>query len=86
LPYAHILNNAVGGGDPQVRPEVESFELQPGDVVLLCTDGLTGMVTEEEIADILADAPSAAEACARLVARANQAGGRDNITPVVARY
>ena len=60
---------------------------EPGqDQVLLCSDGLTGMLTDDEINKILHTEVEPEEACRQLVARANEAGGRDNITAVVADF
>lgn len=53
-------------------------------MILLCSDGLTDMVSDERIADILEQEREPREACERLVAEANEAGGRDNITAIVA--
>ncbi|HTM21493.1 MAG TPA: protein phosphatase 2C domain-containing protein [Kofleriaceae bacterium] len=85
-PYAHILSNAVGGSDDDVRPEVAAFDLAPGDTILLCTDGLHGQVSDAEIAAVLGRAPEASAACAELIRRANADRGRDNVTAIVARY
>jgi protein phosphatase len=65
---------------------VDTFEVEaaPGDRLLLCSDGLTGMVADRDIERILGTAPSAAEAVDRLIEAANDAGGQDNITVVVA--
>ena len=62
-----------------------TFPARDGDVFLLCSDGLTTMVGEEEIAEILADARSLRTAVNRLIEAANQRGGRDNITAVAFR-
>jgi serine/threonine protein phosphatase PrpC len=82
----HILTDAVGapGGHPLV--EVERFELLDGDCVLLCTNGLTDMLDEASIAEVLAHRRSPDEQCAALVEQANRAGGGDNITVVLAEY
>jgi PPM family protein phosphatase len=85
-PYAHILSNAVGGGDTNVRPEVATQDLTRGDTILLCTDGLHGQVTDPEIATVLLRAPDARAACHELIRRANAGRGRDNVTAIVARY
>jgi PPM family protein phosphatase len=62
-----------------------TYRAQPDDVFLLCSDGLTTMVTDERIAEVLASSASLREAADRLVAEANEAGGRDNITIVAFR-
>ena len=82
----HILTDALGasGGEPQV--EVEQFRLLNGDCVMLCTNGLTDMVNDERIAEVLALRRQPEEQCDILTDLANQAGGADNITVVVAQY
>lgn len=71
-----------------VKPEVEidqfSETVQDGDALLLCTDGLTGLVTDPEIAEIV-EHYSPQESVQRLIQRANEQGGPDNITAIVAR-
>jgi protein phosphatase len=64
-------------------PAVRHVDLQPGDRLLLCTDGLTRMVSESEIRRVLHARRSPRQVCRRLVSSANTAGGRDNITVVV---
>ena len=84
--FRHVVTNVVGGGEPGVRAEVRRMRLEPGDIVLLCTDGLTGQVTDQEIGAVLHQAPDPRVACEQLVQVANARGGQDNITVVVARY
>jgi protein phosphatase len=84
--WSHVVTNAVGGGSPDVTAEVHKVGLLPRDVLLLCSDGLTGMVSEADVARVLCDEPDPEAACRRLVDRANGAGGRDNVTVVVARF
>jgi PPM family protein phosphatase len=83
---SHILTDAVGarGGHPMV--EVERFRLQNGDQVLLCTNGLTDMLSEDQIAEVLALRRAPRDQCAALTDLANQHGGKDNITIVIAQY
>ncbi|MEJ7590028.1 MAG: PP2C family serine/threonine-protein phosphatase [Planctomycetaceae bacterium] len=82
----HVITNAVGGTSANLKVEVHKLPLEAGDRVLLCSDGLTGMLTDDEINQTLLDADEPAEACRQLVLRANEAGGRDNITAVVADF
>jgi protein phosphatase len=82
----HMLVNAVGGSEDEVHVDVERVRLANGDRVLLCSDGLTDAVDDEEIRELLANAATAAAGCEGLVARALAGGGRDNITVIVAIY
>ncbi len=81
-----ILWNAIGGGESELRPQIIQLELLAGDSILLCSDGLTNEVTDDEIADVLRSPVDAAGACRALVERANASGGRDNATVVAARF
>lgn len=85
-PYSHVLTNAVGAGSQELFAEVRRVEMVPGDRILLCTDGLTGHVEDEEVSAALAWASPSGEIATRLVALANDRGGQDNITVVVARF
>jgi serine/threonine protein phosphatase PrpC len=84
-PYRHILTRCLGLA---AQVEVEAYdplELLPGDVLILCSDGLSEHVAPDEFVDILDEQPSQAAADA-LVALANERGGTDNISVVVARF
>ena len=81
----HVLTNFVGGPSSGVEPEIHTVQLQDNDTLLLCSDGLTDMVTDERIAQVLERAPTAESAAKALVDQALEAGGRDNITVVLAR-
>jgi protein phosphatase len=85
-PWRHLVTNAVGGDTPEVKVEVHKVHLQPGDVVLLCSDGLTTMVTEQEVHRTLMTEADPERACRHLVQSANEAGGKDNTTVIVARF
>jgi protein phosphatase len=84
--YRHVVTNILGGTEAGVRVDVQRADLEPGDVVLLCSDGLTDMLPDDWIAATLAAEHEPQSACERLVAEANARGGRDNITAVVARF
>jgi len=64
-------------------PEVKQIILKSGDRLLLCTDGLTGMIPEKEISALLGEKENPKKALKKLIARANEAGGDDNITGVL---
>jgi protein phosphatase len=81
----HLLTRCFGARTPNARPDVYHLRLQAGDQLLLCTDGLSDMVSLERIAKCLDDSPSAQTACESLVGLALAAGGKDNITVVLAR-
>ena len=80
-PKRHIITRALGS-DKTVRPDIFSVELNPNDRVLLCTDGLTGVMDDRGIL-VSARAPKPALACSKLVEAANAGGGPDNITVVI---
>ena len=82
----HVLTAAIGSTGEPVDPQVQRLYLNHNDQILLCTDGLTGMVPDEVIASTLREASSASEACQTLVDLALKAGGVDNVTIVLARY
>lgn len=83
-PFRSVITRAVGTQKSVMEDAVE-IEARPGDVFLLCTDGLTREVSEEEIADVLRAEADLDAAAARLVDAANEAGGRDNVTCVLVR-
>jgi protein phosphatase len=68
---------------PPARPDVRALDLRPGDRILLCSDGLHGLVDDATLAAILTDYPDPAAACQALIDAANRAGGPDNITALV---
>ena len=82
--FRNIITRAVGI-EPTLEAEVVDAEIRPGDTLLLCTDGLSNMVEEADIARTLAQSASPQNAADRLVGMANKNGGKDNITAVVAR-
>ena len=82
----HVITNVVGGPHPGVKVEARAFQIQAGDRLLLCSDGLTEMLTSDMIIAALNEDTAPERAARALVAQANDLGGRDNITIVVARF
>ena len=83
-PQRSIITRALGP-EREVEVDTMTYRARPGDVYLLCSDGLTTMVREDRIAATLADTESLDDAVSSLVREANEAGGRDNITVVAFR-
>jgi PPM family protein phosphatase len=83
-PQRSIITRALGP-EPEVEVDTFSYPMRGGDVLLLCSDGLTSMVSEDRVAEIIRDAGTLDEAANRLIDEANEAGGRDNITVVLSR-
>jgi serine/threonine protein phosphatase PrpC len=83
-PQRSVITRALGI-EPIVEIDTWTYPLRPGDVVLLCSDGLTSMLSEQRVQQLLLEAADLAEAGDRLIAEANAAGGRDNITVVLFR-
>ena len=81
-PQRSIITRALGP-EPEVEVDVHSVPSEPGDVFMLCSDGLTTMVDDERIRDLIVSSPSLDAATRSLVEEANRAGGRDNITVVL---
>jgi protein phosphatase len=83
-PQRSVILRAVGV-EPTVEVDILHHELEPDDIYLACSDGLTGMVRDEVITETLGMFPSLAEAAEMLIELANAAGGRDNITVALFR-
>ncbi|WP_437281033.1 Stp1/IreP family PP2C-type Ser/Thr phosphatase [Sorangium sp. So ce375] len=83
--HNNIILQALGTAD-SVQVDLTFVELRRGDTLMLCSDGLSGMVRNEEIREVLRTVDDPIEACKVLTDRANQAGGHDNITVVVAKF
>lgn len=84
-PFRSVITRAIGT-QQAVSEEMQELETQPGDIFLLCSDGLTREVQEDRIAGILSSAEAGLEdAAQRLVQAANEAGGHDNVTCVLVR-
>jgi protein phosphatase len=81
-PWRNVVTRALSGGeDPEV--DVKEVQLQPGDRLLLCSDGLSSVVPDDRIEEILRAQPVPTEACQALVDEANGAGGPDNVTTLI---
>ncbi|HEX8317379.1 PP2C family serine/threonine-protein phosphatase [Longimicrobium sp.] len=80
---SHILTRALGTGPFDVPPDLLGGELRPGDLLMLCSDGLTGMLSDRQLGRILSIPSTPEEHVERLIRAANARGGRDNITAVV---
>ncbi len=81
----NIILQALGP-DPKVRVVLSTEELRRNDVLVVCSDGLSGLVKKEEIAERVAAEPDLALVCSQLIELANERGGPDNITVVAARF
>ncbi len=84
-PQRSVITRAIGVGD-DIEVDTISLDLAAHDVLLLCSDGLTGVVDDDELAEELSGADDPEAVVARLIERANDGGGPDNITVVVLRY
>ena len=84
-PYQHVLLSAIGIDD-ELDAVVYRHRLTTGDRLLLCTDGVNAYIDDEEIGQVLSADMNSEEICKQIISRANERGGRDNITTVVARF
>mgnify|MGYP001231950985 CR=1 FL=1 len=85
FPHKNVIVRALGMKDT-VQVDVSRIDPQDGDVFLLCSDGLSGMVTDQAICDVLKQQKDLQAACAQLIDLANANGGNDNVTCVLARW
>jgi protein phosphatase len=84
-PLRNVITRALGGA-LQVSPDASEVASKPGDVYLLCSDGLTGMLPEEEILRVVNENSDDLErACQELIDRANERGGLDNVTAILVK-
>ena len=82
----NVLTNCLGGSAEDVDVDFSHCRLQDRDQLLFCTDGLSEMVPDEEIATTLAQSTGPQEACQALVDLALEHGGKDNVTVVLASF
>ena len=83
--FRNVILQALGAQN-ELTPATARIQLRRGDMLLLCSDGLSGKLRNEDIRQIVADADDLGSACDALVAEANNRGGEDNITVVLARF
>ena len=81
----NIILQALGP-EPMVKIDLTHQKVRRGDVLVLCSDGLSGQVTKDEIARVVTEEMDLVSACKRLIDRANENGGPDNITVIAARF
>ena len=81
-PQRNVIYKNLGDRS-SVAPDITHLDLQPGDRLLLCSDGLSTEIEDQVIQQIAASAASPQEACRQLTEAANAAGGRDNITTII---
>jgi protein phosphatase len=84
--FQHVLTQAIGGNDEEPEADMQHFQLAHGDRVLLCTDGLSNLVGEDDMARVLRASRSSEEGCRALVDLALERGAPDNVTAVLALY
>jgi protein phosphatase len=85
FPHKNVIVRALGMKDT-VQVDVTRFEPHEGDIFLLCSDGLSGMVTDPQMQEILASTHQLEVACSQLIDLANAAGGNDNVTCILTRW
>ena len=81
----NIILQALGP-EPAIKVDLTHQKLRRGDTLVLCSDGLSGQVSKDEIARVVAEEKDLVQACRRLIDMANSAGGPDNITVIIARF
>jgi serine/threonine protein phosphatase PrpC len=83
-PLRNVITRALGGA-LSVTPDAAEVQCKPGDVFLLCSDGLTGMVPEDQILRLVTENEDLESACQNLIDKANEKGGVDNVTAILVR-
>ncbi|MGQ0702588.1 MAG: Stp1/IreP family PP2C-type Ser/Thr phosphatase [Gemmatimonadales bacterium] len=83
-PYSNVITRCVGANE-EVAPDIYFGNLEPGDLILLATDGLTGMLEDQQLANILGQEENPEHCVNRMITDANRRGGLDNVTAIVIR-
>jgi serine/threonine protein phosphatase PrpC len=81
-PQRNVLYRAIGQAEP-FRPDIQTLEIPPQASLMICSDGLWGVITEKEMFRIIRSSENPTSACEQLVKAANEAGGPDNITVIL---
>lgn len=85
-PMDHALWNVIGGRDSSLDPQISKSDLSVGDALLLCSDGLTRYVNDDELLQAINQEQPAKVICQKMIGDANDRGGKDNITAVLAKF
>jgi protein phosphatase len=83
-PQKNIITRALGTGE-YIEVDIEKINIKKGDIIVLCSDGLTNLLCDKEIEQILLNCEDAAKCAEMMVNRANDEGGYDNITVIIAK-
>jgi PPM family protein phosphatase len=83
--FSHMLTRCLGYESRNARPDVHLLRMEPGDQLLICTDGLTDMVQDSQIAQCLDESRDCQATCNHLIELAMKSGGKDNVTAVLAK-
>jgi protein phosphatase len=83
-PQRNVLYRALGQGEP-FESDIATFQLQQGSQILICSDGLWGVISDNEIEDVIRSSTEPQQACQSLTNLANSAGGPDNISVIIVR-
>jgi serine/threonine protein phosphatase PrpC len=83
-PQRNVLYRALGQGEP-FEADISTTPMSHSGYLLICSDGLWGVVPDEKLSEMIMESGSPQEACSKMIAAANEAGGPDNITAVLIR-
>lgn len=84
-PYRNVITKALGS-EEKIKPDIFSIDVNPGDRILICSDGLTSMVDDSNIQTTLQGSENLKAICSALVKKANDNGGSDNITAIIVNF